>query len=376
MTSAEVNDIFSQPMRQRSGPPLIRLLAAIGSGRGDLSLDTFDAGPVNWALESGLGPLFFRAVKEKPDNAAFPYWCSLKAADLTARIVAADQLEAMEEIIDACQGNAPPLTLLKGISVSDEWYPEPHLRPMRDLDFLVPKQSVPAVEAALKALGYRQTCSDPAQRYSRHHHAAPFFHPERNVWVEVHHGLVAPQKRAGRAAVFSAENVLSQRRRAEFHGREVYRLSAEMQLVYLAAHWAQDFKRLGAMIPLVDAIFLLRRAGGELRWDRIIHWIQGSVAATYVYLLLSYMDRYHLIKMAREIRRELFLAQPSFGRVSLKVTHLLIDRFFVTGRSFGPVLRERNVGIVWQTLLLPGPSSRNWMLAPLNLSLPFHFRIQ
>ncbi|MGH7830581.1 MAG: nucleotidyltransferase family protein, partial [Candidatus Binatia bacterium] len=188
--------------------------------------------------------------------------------------------------------------------------------------------------------------------------------------------LFSPQKRANRAGFFSPENVLAQRRRSEFHGREVYRLSAELQLVYLAAHWAQDFKCLGGMIALVDAIFLLRRAGGELRWDRIIHWIQGSVAATYLYLLLSYMDRYQLVKMAREMMRELFLAQPSFGRVSLKVAHLLIDRFFVTGKSFGPVLSERNVSIVWKTLLLPGPSSKNLMLAPLNLSLPFHCRIQ
>ncbi|MGH7847157.1 MAG: nucleotidyltransferase family protein [Candidatus Binatia bacterium] len=376
MMTAGLNDALSKRMRQRRGPPLLYLLEAIASGRGDLSLDSFDAVPVAWALESGLGPLFFRAVKERPDNSAFPYWGSLKAADLTARIVAGDQVEAMGEIIDACRRNAPPLTLLKGISVSEEWYPESHLRSMRDLDFLVAKEALPAVEATLKALGYRQPCPDPAQRYGNHHHAAPFFHPGQNVWVEVHHGLFSPHKRASRAPVFSPENVLAQRRRSQFHGREAYRLSAELQLVYLAAHWGQDFTRLGGMIALVDAIFLLHRAGGDLRWDRILHWIQGSVAATYLFLLLSYMDRRHLIKMAPEMMRELFLAQPTFGRVSLKAAHLLIDRFFVTGKSFGPVLSERNVSIVWKTLLLPGPSSRNLMLAPLNLSLPFHCRIQ
>ena len=52
-------------------------------------------------------------------------------------MISAEMTDAMKEIIDACEGYVPPLTLLKGISICDQYYPKPHLRLMRDIDFLV-----------------------------------------------------------------------------------------------------------------------------------------------------------------------------------------------------------------------------------------------
>jgi Uncharacterised nucleotidyltransferase len=54
------------------------------------------------------------------------------------------QLEAVGEIIEACRGRVPTLVLLKGMSIAEQFYPESHLRLMRDVDFLVPKKYVPA----------------------------------------------------------------------------------------------------------------------------------------------------------------------------------------------------------------------------------------
>ena len=76
---------------------------------------------------------------------------------------------------------------------------------MRDIDFLVAKESLPAVTSALHQLGYRQL-SNGGVRYDKHHHLEPFFHQEKQVWVEVHHGFVlgrsaepaAPRSSAGK----------------------------------------------------------------------------------------------------------------------------------------------------------------------------------
>src|ERR687897_3778 len=115
---------FSRAARIRwRRPELVSLLEAISSERGDLSLNPFNAGTVAWAIQSGLGPLFYRAVKDNPNNSASPHWSALKAADLTARVVVGDHLEAMVEIVDACRGQLPPITLLKGISIAEECYP-------------------------------------------------------------------------------------------------------------------------------------------------------------------------------------------------------------------------------------------------------------
>jgi hypothetical protein len=45
-----------------------------------------------------------------------------------------------------------------------------------------------------------------------------------------------------------------------------------------------------------------------------------------------------------QVLRELFMAQPSFGKLNLKAAHAIIDRYYVAGREFGPLLSERNIG--------------------------------
>jgi Uncharacterised nucleotidyltransferase len=356
-------------------PQLISALEAISSGRTDLPLDQLDASAVAWAIQSGFGPLLYRAVYQNPQSSISSHWSSLKAADLTARIVMAEHFEAVGEIIDACGRSVPSLTLLKGISISEECYPEPHLRLMRDVDLLIEKESLSTVKTTLQQLGYRQR-SEGAAHYRTHHHAEPFFHEEKQVWVEVHHALFSPHRRAASAWVFSPQNIAAQLRPSRFQGREVRRLSLELQIIYLAAHWAQDFARVGGMVALADTIYLLKHAGDELSWEWVLSAVYRSLPATYLYLLLSYLKRFDLVEIAPEIIRELSLSQRSFGNLGLKTIHNMIDRYFMAPTRFGPMLSERTVAIIWRTLILPGPIVPKLMLIPLNLSLPQYCRIQ
>jgi Uncharacterised nucleotidyltransferase len=156
------------------------------------------------------------------------------------------------------------------------------------------------------------------------------FHQEKQVWVEVHHGLFSPQRRAGSARVFSWENLAAQSRPSRFQGMEVRRFSLELQLVYLASHLAQDFIRIGGLVALVDTIYLLKYAGPGFSWE----WILSVV-------------------------RELAFIQPSFGSLGLKTIHRMIDDYLVNATEFGPLLSERSVGIIWKTLMLPGQLCRS-----------------
>jgi hypothetical protein len=358
-----------------SRPQLISLLEALSSNREDLALDHFDAATVAWAIKTGLGPLLYRAVRQNARSLANSHWSSLTAADLTARIVIGEHFQAVREIADACRSSLPPLTLLKGISISEQCYPEPHLRLMRDVDLLVAKEALSTVMSALHQLGYRQLSSNAAP-YDKHHHLEPFFHQEKQVWVEVHHGLFSAGRRASRAHIFSREDLTAQLRPSRFQGTEVYRLSLEMQLVYLATHWAQDFTRIGGLVALADTIYLLKHAGPGFSWEWILRAVNCSIPATYLYLLLSYLIRYDLVKIAPGVMRELSLSQRSFGRLSLRMIHRMIDDYFVKATGFGPLLSERSAGIIWKTLMLPGPTLPKLALIPVNLSLPQYCRIQ
>jgi hypothetical protein len=232
---------------------------------------------------------------------------------------------------------------------------------MRDVDFLVAKDCVPAVEAILHEQGYKQY----SQRFADHHNM-PFFHEEKSVWVEVHHALFSGLQSTAMAKVFHVGNILAELRPSRFQGREVFRLSTELQLVYLACHWAQAFQPVGGAIALADAIYLLTGARDALRWSRILNWVDGCLAATYLYLLLSYLDRYRLVIIAPELMDQLFRLQPSLGRLSLKSAHALIDRYFIRGTDFTSLLTIRNVDIAWQILTLPDPFLRKLIIRKLR----------
>jgi len=349
-------------------PQLLPLLQAASQRRKDLVVAAFDEAHVRWALETGLGPLLCQATQADPQAAASPLWPLLRGAELTAQVLAAEHFEAMSEILDACKGHVPTVILLKGISISEQYYPAPHLRPMRDIDFLVAEADLPPMESLLLELGYSQPLKRPLKAGERPpHHSSPFFHPRRGIWIEVHRRLFSSLSAFATDKVFRRAHVATQLRPSTFQGREVTRLSEELQLVYSAAHWNRDYNILdvlGAMIAMLDIIYLLGNRKKALHWEQLLAWLHGSAAALPLYLLLTYLQRCHLIEVEPEVLRELSLRQRALGNLSLTVLHALIDRYLVDGRPPGPILSLRNLPILWNTLLLPGPPWRNLLLVP------------
>jgi Uncharacterised nucleotidyltransferase len=351
---------------------LADLLRAASQNRTDLRLADFSETQIRWAIETGLGPLLRRATAADPGAPTSRLWPFVEGADLAARVIADEQLRAVEEIIQACEGQMPPLTLLKGMSICAQHYPERHLRPMRDIDILVDQEAVPIVETHLRRLGYYQPFAFPPEWLEGSHHIAPLYHPDTGIWVEVHRKLFSSNSEAGSEWMFGPQNLRSERVATECHGRTVNRFSDELQLVYIATHWALGFMRAGGAVALLDLVYLLRNSRA-IRWERIFGWLDDSCAATYVYLLLSYLDRHHLIDIEPGILGNLFGRQRSFGRTNLAVLHVLIDRYMVDGHQFRWLVSARNVDRVWKSLLLPGRPSRNvllglWYLLPYSIT--------
>jgi Uncharacterised nucleotidyltransferase len=359
--------------RSHASARLIWLLRTASHGRADLPAAAFDERLIRWIVETGLGPLLLRAVADDPGAAALPLWPLVHGANLTARVIAEEQIDAMAEILDACRDSVPPLVLLKGISICDQYYPEPHLRPMRDLDVLVEHEAVPTIEATLSKLGYGQPAQKPRGFYETHHHSSPFFHPERGIWVDVHRALVAPTSELRADKIFSVASLQSQLRSSEFRGRPVRRLSDELQIVHLSCHWAHRLQVVGGMVAMVDMIFLLKNAPA-LHWDQIVEWTKDSVASRYLYLLLTYLTTRRLIDMDADVLRRLRLTQTALDHITLELGHALIDRYVVNGRDFGRVMSERNLGRLWKTLVLRRPPSRRLFPRRAEMAVSEHGR--
>lgn len=350
-------------------PQLITLLQAASQGRNDLTLSALHDSRVCWTVKTGLAPLLLYTTALDSTAAQSPLWPMLRGANLTAQVLSGEQFDAMCEILDACQGRLPSITLLKGISIAEQYYPAPYLRPMSDLDFLVEETAISTVESRLYELGYRQQSHLPLEFYGTHHHRMPFVHPQRGVWVEVHRGLFPSSTELGTARVFSYEYLKSQLRPSVFHGRPVTRLSAALQIVYIAAHWAFAFKGVGGIVALLDLIYLMKHTTEAIHWDAIFDWLEDSVAATHLYLLLTYLAKYHLIDIHPEELDDLSLRQRSFGTLNLNILHTLIDRYMVDGHPHGRLCSIFHLDILWQTLLVPGPPMRNLLRVPWNLLL-------
>ena len=120
--------------------------------------------------------------------------------------------------IAACQEVGVLPVLLKGISTSSEVYSRPHLRPMTDVDVLLPAGAYRAAEARLLEAGYVHTGQ------ASPHHGVPLRHPRGGMWVELHTDLLPPSARLVGEA-FSLDHVQAELRASTFEGQRVLRLT-------------------------------------------------------------------------------------------------------------------------------------------------------
>ena len=356
------------PRMRSVRPQLLDMFAAYRSGRTDFPLASLSAERLAWAMKMGLGPLLARTCRDHTDDASSsPEWDAIRGADLAARVVMEEQADATAELIDACAARVGELTLLKGIWLSHALYPEPHLRPMRDVDVMVEREQVPAVEAVLVDLGYEPRPGDSPDQYRHHHHGVPHFHPATGVWVEVHRRLLPARGLYGMDAVFEPDYVRARLEAAEFRGHPVRRLSNELQILYLAAHWAGSFKAISGAGGLLVLLDLLAMAP-EVDWDEVVRSLPGTAVASAVLLLISYLETRGLLHQERRVMDALWRSQRSFGRANLGFLHLLMDMRLADGRAYGRWVRSRrNLEIVWTTFLRRQPAMVNLLTLPWSL---------
>ena len=277
-------------------------------------------------------------------------------------MLAAVQIEATAEIVDAC-GARVVVTLLKGISLSDRDYPAPYLRPMRDIDLLVPEGAVCEVQQTLLGLGYREHPEERVESYG--HHAVPLVHPRTGIWVEVHHRLFPPDLGLPGVDPFRPDRVNARIRPSTFTGRLVNRLTDDLQVVYTASHWALSPSRIyngGGVVAMLDLIHLLKRRG--FLWDDVMALVEGSVASAHLYLLLGYLHRSGLVDVPPGTIEHLARMQPCLNSVGGRLLHGILDQYVVDGREYRGLARPGTVDITWRALLGPGPPMRNLARVP------------
>ena len=191
------------------------------------------------------------------------------------RVAALRAMLTRQELIDCANlleaaGLAP--IALKGAWLTRHAYPDPALRPMRDIDLLVPRDGVLAGYAALLAAGYTEL--EPpemplAQVVRLDKHMPPLLAPRGTV-VELHHRLWEPDGRLDHAS--PAHNEAALRARVVCDDDGLHYLAPHDTLAHLIVHAVYSHRLDCGPLLLPDIDFLVQAA--PIDWAAF--WTQAS----------------------------------------------------------------------------------------------------
>jgi len=186
-----------------------------------------------------------------------------------------------------------PYAILKGAWLSWQAYEHSALRPMRDLDIIVPPDLARDAYIALATVGFvPRKPHEPSIDFAMEHgkHLPGLVHPRTAVSVEVHHRLTSPKMPGNAAAIQTAE--LLSRSGCFGSEQEKFRCLAPTDtLLHLIIHAVYEHKLCNGPLVLSDISCVLRAAKIDWRrfWSLAEHggWVDGAR------LILSLVERYH-----------------------------------------------------------------------------------
>lgn len=252
----------------------------------------------------------------------------LKLPDDVARILedarasaAQGQITALWEVEAARRALAPlgvPVLLLKGSAFAAAGLRAGEGRSIGDLDILVPRARIEAVEAALLAAGWEWVKPDPYDdAYYRQwmHELPPLIHRDRDRMIDVHHTILPLTARITPDAASLLANSVE-------ISPGVRMLAPNDMIVHAAAHLFADGDLAGGMRNVWDVHCLIDQFGTVGLDQRAVHHGLAKEVARALRLAASlYGDAAKLTPGDRAYLRRL-TARDGWGRATHPVTRL------------------------------------------------------
>lgn len=327
----------------------LHVLGALLAGQLDPArLDTVavrGAGAVGWpnlialAQAHKTGPLLLAAVQAaglEPERD--PSWQPLFAERRHAAMHSLLVRDVQRTVQRALEAAEIPVLWLKGVVLAVTVYPAPELRPMVDVDALVPYDERARALAVVEAAGFQRSDTalfDGTEGLKHHYHLCGG--PGNVVQVELHFRLLGAMDRllpVARLAWFW-EHTQAQ----AVEGMSVRVLQPEAHLLYLCAHALMQHGEAGLQLLRIYDLHRLITQTSAFRWELMV---DGASRLGWTYA----------VERALAICAEYF-ATPVPG----EVTHALHerradaeDRAHVERRQQGGTLTE----VVWGDLAAMG----------------------
>ncbi|HVR89666.1 MAG TPA: nucleotidyltransferase family protein [Novosphingobium sp.] len=258
-------------MRETTAPPMIArdgypALFELLWPRGAAAISQIDWPALDrMAGQHRLRPLLAKRMQAIPEPFASEWTeasqrSALRALGQRAELVRIDRLFAAEGI---------PTVALKGSAIVWRGWIEPELRPMRDLDLLVPAEQALAAHALLRAKGFTGRA---ATELNADKHLPGLTSPD-NVHVEVHTHLVDPinAEWTERDEAWRARALTRLDRSAGFAT-----LCSADTLLHVVVHAVLDHQFNNGPLLLLDIELLVRH--GAIDWDWFWQQADGIAA--------------------------------------------------------------------------------------------------
>ncbi|MQA90436.1 MAG: hypothetical protein GEU90_09395 [Gemmatimonas sp.] len=208
-------------------------------------------------------------------------------------------LDALRETVRTLDAAGVAVTALKGAHTARTCFPAPGLRPMADLDLLVPASEVSRAELALRAAGYSLVPgSRRTHAYYRSNWQSPNapttlrsfeMHHEDNPYnVDLHNALDVDFYGVRTVRFDVPADMLVA---APWAGERATALAQPLLTAHLAVHASRGLYNL-MLVRLVELAFLLRRdAGRSYTWDDLSALLHRYRAERFSYPTFELLER-------------------------------------------------------------------------------------
>lgn len=215
---------------------------------------------------NGLGPLLATHIEQHQMEIPGEARVSLKALQLRHRAAADARYHVMQDLTKAFADRNLPLVALKGLALAPLIYPHVALRPMRDIDLLVPRSRLAEAGEMLVQQGFALPDSQPS-RFMRFSHQLPDASKQVDgfsISVEMHHDALGRDV----PGHLPFETVAAGLRTVQWRELKLQTLGHEHQLHQVCRHLAGVHP--GGFIKLInmlDAVAYAEHFMDQIDWE-------------------------------------------------------------------------------------------------------------
>lgn len=283
-----------------------------------------------------VSALLFHHLRSLEDRSLVPEWAmeSLKAVYVHNAVRNSYLRSKLHEVIRTLSATGIPFILLKGAALLETVYSNPALRPMADIDLMVPEDKADKAQQLVCGLGYHAVGSPEVQERTRreHRHLPTLVDQYTFAIFEVHSHIV----RRDSPLRFDIAGFWGRAREIPIAGVTAKILAPEHQVIHLAVNFLLDrrYRSDGALYQLCDLAETLRHYEAEFDWAFFERQTIGDGLHGPVYCGLSLAKRLLDAPVPQDILERL---RPLDFNSSLEDL-LLARRVMNTGRALASEL--------------------------------------